>query len=122
MFGKNIVQCIEQCSSLLSNHAEFVFYHDDHLPEILKGDLDMLMLALQTLTEFALKYSSHDDQIIMRTIFERKTDDENQNLQFEFKYTMLVNAEFDTEKIFALLNVNDPFGLGTTTEDINTFF
>ena len=34
------------CSNMLTNHAELSFMHDEGLPEVISGDLDLLMLGL----------------------------------------------------------------------------
>jgi len=120
LFGKNLLQCFESCSNMMNDHAEFTFVHDEGLPEVVKGDIDLLMLLMHSLTEFALKYSSCEEQIVMRTNFDGKTEEDK--LMVGFRFSMLVNPAFDTEKILEVLNVNDPFGQGTTTEDINVFF
>ena len=31
--------------------------HDDRLPDVVNGDQDMLMLSIQTLTEFTIRYA-----------------------------------------------------------------
>ena len=116
---ENIKNCFEMCSNMLAYHAEFSFHHDDCLPEVISGDLDMLTLALQTLAEFALKYSSHDSTIVSRSNCDGI---ENENVYLvSFIFKMAINPEYDNEKIFSLLSVNDPFGKGTTSDDINTF-
>ena len=90
------------CSNMLNYHAELSYNHDDALPEVIKGDLDLLMLAIQTLTEFALRYSVHDEPILTRTKADSFVDDET--IQVSFNIHMMINKDFDNLKIFSLLN------------------
>jgi len=121
LFGKNLVQCFDKCSNLLTNHAALIFNPDEVIPEVVKGDIELLMLSLQTLTEFALKYASEKEQIFLNTKFDGKGK-HDEEIIVSLKYTMLVNPSFDSDKILALFNTNDPFEHGSTTEDINKFF
>lgn len=46
LFAENVKNCLEMCSNMLTHHAELSYTHDDGLPEVIKGDFDILKLAL----------------------------------------------------------------------------
>ena len=48
---------------------------DDVLPEVINGDMDILMLVLQTLTEFSLRYCTSDEKININTAFDSMAED-----------------------------------------------
>ena len=76
LFSKNLVSCIDACSNLCRDHPKLVFTHDERLPSVIKCDQDMFLLTIQTLTEFALRYTSvsgasnPDTKIIINSIFD----------------------------------------------------
>lgn len=51
---EEIIYSIEGLSVSLSQSNQLSFIHDDRLPEVLKGDLEKLKLALITVIEFAM--------------------------------------------------------------------
>jgi len=73
--GSKLIQCIDGCSNLLSNHAEVILTQDDVLPEVINGDVDILMLVLQTLTEFSLRYCKIEERLNICTAFDSMAED-----------------------------------------------
>ena len=67
---------------------------------MISGDLDMLLLAIQTLTEFTLRYTNcnADDKILIRTNFDSLLDDEKTYL-VSFHFIMNVNPAYDSNRV-----------------------
>ena len=54
-----------------------IFTSDDGLPDKINGDQAILMLAIQTQTEFSLRYTANkkENKIVIRTVFEGLQED-----------------------------------------------
>ena len=119
----HLTQCIEQCSNICSDHPQVTLTCDDRVPDVVNGDLDMLMLAIQTLTEFSLRYTSISNQsakIGINTSFDKFKEDEK-SFFASFQFRMPVNQNYDTKKIkklFSDMSLDRAF----QTDDINAYF
>ena len=107
-------------SNMLTGHAQLDFWHDDCLPEVINGDMEMLLLAVKTLAEFSLKFSVPAERVIVRSALERLSGDDD-CYDVSFSFSVAVNPKFDHERVCQMIGVNDPFGLGSNTNDINNF-
>lgn len=116
----NLVHAFEMVSNMLTGHAQLDFWHDDCLPEVINGDMEMLLLAVKTLAEFSLKFSVPAERVIVRSALDRLSGDDD-CYDVSFNFSLAVNPKFDHDRICQMIGVDDPFGLGSNTNDINNF-
>ena len=99
--------CIEGLSVNLNQNTSLRFIHDDRLPEIFNGDVEKFRLALITVTEFAMKYSS-SGSIILKTNHEGVELHDRNTIRVGFNLSLSVNkTAYDEKVLFALVNKQD---------------
>lgn len=123
ILNKHIIACINQCSNLCKDHPLMTFISDDRLPDIVNGDQAILMLAIQTLTEFSLRYTAnrHEDKIQLRTVFDGFQDDDNSSYLVSYQCRLPVNTAYDTKKILLLFK-DIPEQKAGQNDDTNAYF
>lgn len=91
----------------LNENTSLKFIHDDRLPEIFNGDVEKFRLALITVTEFAMKYSS-SGSIILKTNHEGVELHDRNTIRVGFNLSLSVNkTAYDEKVLFALVNKQD---------------
>ena len=102
-----MTQAIQQCLKQNGEHPGFSYEHDDRLPDVINGDLEMLTLAVQTLVEFALVYSKGDPKVTMRSVFDNMSGDEKTYL-VSFQLLLQLNPKYDQAQIAQVLKTEAP--------------
>ena len=107
LFAQSIIHAIQQCTSLTEAYPEIKYVCSPNIDALIKGDVDILKLAIQALTEFSLKYGSQDSQVFIHSTFSGKIDVHSYMVSIQL--IMKVNSKYDTNKVMSLLRSKEFF-------------